>query len=90
MQRELTKKVMQGEINPIGRNDILTMALSILEHQGRVRAYGWASNYTKVSHEPRTPNTIPRSKFEAYKANMDAYRANTNVKLKRLHDMLAS
>ena len=45
-------------------------------------------NFTKVWHESRTHNTIPRSKFEAYKANTDAYKAYTDVELKRLHDML--
>ena len=86
---ELIKKATQGEIHHIRRNEILMMTIGTPEHSSQVRGYGWEVNFTKVWHESRTCNTILRSEFEAYNANMDAYKVNIDAELKRLHDMLA-
>ena len=65
------------------------MTIGTPEHSSQVRGYGWEVNFTKVWHESRTCNTILRSEFEAYNANMDAYKANTDAKLKKIERYVA-
>ncbi|KAF5189506.1 hypothetical protein FRX31_020907, partial [Thalictrum thalictroides] len=48
----LNERVMEGSINTEGKNDVLTMALGIPEHNGSVRAVGKGVTPTVSSRKP--------------------------------------
>ena len=61
-KEQLTQSATQGAVHPVGSDDILTSALKILEHPGRVRGARDGATFTNFFHQPRGHRSVMTNK----------------------------